>query len=61
MTHAERTALLDCRNMLNHLLILPTQTAFDKQNIMKRIDAADAVLFNGGYGDDDKPGYVGMN
>lgn len=45
MTRAERQALLDCRNMLNHLLIFPTQNEFDRKNMMKRIDQADDVLF----------------
>ena len=45
MTAAERKALLDCRNMLNHLYVFPKQTLFDRRNMEKMIDAADVVLF----------------
>jgi len=57
MTQDERKALLGCRNMLTHVLLLSEIPVFDKNNIMKRIDAADAVLFDGGYEDSDARGY----
>ena len=46
MTVTERKALLDCRNMLNHLIVFAEITPFDRENVIKRIDAADEVLFN---------------
>jgi hypothetical protein len=45
MTPQERKALLDCRNMLNHLMLFAEMSAFDRENVMKRIDAADEVMF----------------